>query len=83
MFRTERRTNKIGVTYPWVIQSTAMVNHYLRARCRSTAKLQRATNETTAAGLADMPGWVIFGDAGASRSLAGELLQRDRKHMNS
>ena len=29
MFRTERRTNpKTGQTYPWIVRSTAMVNHY-------------------------------------------------------
>jgi hypothetical protein len=29
VFRTERRTNpKTGRTYPWIVRSTAMVNHY-------------------------------------------------------
>src|SRR6266700_4181580 len=29
VFRTERRTNpKTGQTYPWIVRSTAMVNHY-------------------------------------------------------
>ncbi len=28
VFRTEKRTNEAGVKYPWVIRSTAMVNHY-------------------------------------------------------
>jgi len=26
--RTEKRTNEAGVKYPWVVRSTAMVNHY-------------------------------------------------------
>lgn len=28
VFRTEKRTNEAGVKYPWIIRSTAMVNHY-------------------------------------------------------
>ena len=28
VFRTEKRTDAQGVTYPWIIRSTAMVNHY-------------------------------------------------------
>src|ERR1051325_1786932 len=29
VFRTEKRRNpKTGQTYPWIVQSTAMVNHY-------------------------------------------------------
>jgi hypothetical protein len=28
VFRTEKRTNAQGVKYPWIIRSTAMVNHY-------------------------------------------------------
>ena len=28
VFRTEKRTDASGVKYPWIIRSTAMVNHY-------------------------------------------------------
>lgn len=28
VFRTEKRTNEAGVKYPWIIRSTALVNHY-------------------------------------------------------
>lgn len=28
VFRTERRRSETGATYPWLIRSTAMVNHY-------------------------------------------------------
>jgi len=28
VFRTEKRTNEAAVKYPWVIRSTALVNHY-------------------------------------------------------
>src|SRR5713101_290389 len=28
VFRTEKRTDAQGVKYPWIIRSTAMVNHY-------------------------------------------------------
>jgi hypothetical protein len=28
VFRTEKRRDAAGVTYPWIIRSTAMVNHY-------------------------------------------------------
>jgi hypothetical protein len=28
VFRTERRTNPAGMSYPWIVSSTAMVNHY-------------------------------------------------------
>lgn len=28
VFRTEKRINEAGVKYPWIIRSTAMVNHY-------------------------------------------------------
>jgi hypothetical protein len=28
VFRTEKRTSATGQTYPWIVRSTAMVNHY-------------------------------------------------------
>src|SRR3972149_10016236 len=28
VFRTEKRRDAVGKTYPWIIRSTAMVNHY-------------------------------------------------------
>jgi hypothetical protein len=28
VFRTEKRTDAAGVKYPWIVRSTAMVNHY-------------------------------------------------------